>query len=335
MAKAKAKVQAAARPVSRHRREVEAERMNRILIVGGVVAVIAIAVGVIIFGWYQTQVKPLTKTVLTVEGTKYNLSHVVRRMELERNSNNAYDGQAILNLADDVLDRLELEGKVLAAAGELNVTVTDEDVANEIKNRGDLAEDVEASVFATELNRQLDQTGLKKNEYEQMIRAEIAEERIRNYFNLLAPASEPQIRAQWLATDSKEKLDEALSRLAAGGEFGEVSEEFSISAALGPGHGDLDWTARGGSFYVPQEAQDYLFAASTEAGDYSDGIEAGNLFYVVKLLEREDDRPLDETQRRAVAGREYFEWLDALNATLKIERDFTDDDEVRALDRII
>src|SRR3990170_5042717 len=97
---AKAKSQAAqgqqARPRPRAAQRVDPERFNRLLILGGVIAVILLAFGVIGYGWDATQIKPLSKTVLRVGDTKVSFGHLERRMELElTDSPGAYQGESI------------------------------------------------------------------------------------------------------------------------------------------------------------------------------------------------------------------------------------------------
>src|SRR3990170_5177816 len=115
---AKAKSQAAqgqqARPRPRAAQRVDPERLNRLLILGGVIAVILLAFGVIGYGWYATQIKPLSKTVLRVGDTKFSLGHLERRMQLTpSNSPGAYVGDQLIQLPDVTLNTLEFEALLL------------------------------------------------------------------------------------------------------------------------------------------------------------------------------------------------------------------------------
>src|SRR3990172_8549929 len=135
-----AKSQAAARGRGAHR--VDAERWNRLLILGGVVAVILVALGIIGFGWYQTHIRPLGKTVLRVADTKISLAHLERRMRLERQEQPfAFQGESLLQLPDLVLSQLEVEATLLEGAEQLDITVTEEEVDAKIREEGNLAED--------------------------------------------------------------------------------------------------------------------------------------------------------------------------------------------------
>jgi len=177
------------------------------------------------------------------------------------------------------------------------------------------------------------ESGLKESEYRQKLKAELLQEKVNNYFIFLAPKVEPQVRGRWIISDDQQKTEDALERLKAGEDWGTVSADVSLAGGGGPGGGELDWTPRGGSVFLPRDAQDFLFEA--EKGELSGIIETGSLFYIVQLLDRDDERPITDEQKPIVGGREVFEWLDSLNTKLDIKRDFTDDDTARALDEII
>lgn len=328
---AKTKSQSQVAQPGRGARESDAERWNRILIIGGVVAVVLVAIGFIGFGWYQTQISPLGKTVLRVGETKFNLAHLERRMRLMREENPffAQPGQSALLLPDSVLAQLEREAKLLEGASELNLTVSEEEVAQRVRERGNLAEEVEASLFAAEFRRQVESSRLKENEYRQMLRAQLLEEKVRAYFAFLAPKAEPQVRARWLVRDERDQAEVTLQRLEAGEDFDTVAQDVSPEATGAGQGGELDWAPRGGSAFLPDDVEDFLFEA--EPGERSGIISVGNFYYIAELLEQDDDRALDEQQREQVANRQMSDWIQGLDNTLDIERDFTDEDLGKAL----
>lgn len=317
---------------ARAARRTDAERWIRLLVVGAVVAVILVAVGFIGFGWYQTQVKPLDKVVLRVEDTKFNLAHLERRMKLERRENSYFagSGEELLGLPDSVYADLQLEAKLLEGADELNITVTEEEVFQRVRERGNLADDVAQSLFAEEFRQQVQDSGLKENEYRQMLRAELLKEKVRAYFVYLAPKTEEQVRARWILLGDQDLADETLQRLEAGEDFATVAQEVSLDSSTAEEGGELDWQPRGG---FPDELEKFLFEG--EPGQRSDVISARGLFYIAELLERQDDLTLGEQQRQQVANRQMNEWLGGLDGTLDIERDLTSEDALRALEDIL
>ena len=330
MAKAKSRQVQRAQQRARVVHPADSERMNRLLILGGVVAVVVIALGIIAFGWYQTQIKPLGKTVLQVGELKFSLGHLERRMSLELEDNPFYQGQSGLVLAETVMSRLEEEGKLLQAGAELDLTLAEEDLATEVRQRGNLADDVEASVFANEFRRQVEESGLNDGEYRQMLQAEIMRDKVRAYFTFLAPAEEPQVLARWIVVNSQEGADEALQRLAAGEDFVEVGRALSLDVARAEqGDKEEDWSPRG--LFPSQELEDFLFE-DAKIGERSDIVIVGDLFFITELIDRDESHALGDVQRQRVAEREMQDWLDGVDVA--VERDFSQEDAARALNDI-
>ena len=324
MAKSKAQPAPRARPSARAR-HADSERWNRIFIIGGVLAVVLIVVGIVAYGWYDTKIKPLGKTVLTVEDTKVSLAHLERRMEYELKVSPgiANDPNRALGFADETLAQLEFEGTVLASIGGIDIAVTDEDVASEVKSRGNLAEDVEAKIYANEFRRQVKDSGLKENEYRQLLAAQLATDKLAAYFAFLAPAAEPQVKARWMTFDTSEAAQQALERVRAGEDFAAVGGELALDPPL-----ERDWSPRG-SLLLPKEVEDFLFGA--QAGQLSEVISVSNAYYVAELQGTEPERPLTDEQRPQVAQRNMNEWIQEQNGKLTIEKNLSQEDALKAV----
>jgi parvulin-like peptidyl-prolyl isomerase len=333
MAKAKSQPAPQARPKRRSTARVDPDRVNRLLILGGVAAVILIAIGVIGYGWYATHIKPLGRTVLQVGDAKVSLGHLERRMSMRYDSNPlAYNTDTILSLPDEVYNTLQYELILLQAAPQIDVEVTDEELDTEIRNRGSLAPDAQPQLVAQAFRRQVDDSGLKADEYRQMVRAELLREKVLNYFVFLAPSAETQVRVQWMVFESKEEADAALARVNGGEDFATVANEVSIQSQSAQDGGIVEWSPRG--TYPDEKIETFLFddAAPDEV---SDVLVTDQFYYVIKLLGREVDRPLDEGQRRLVANRAMTDWLDEAQQEIGVEQHFSDEDAVRAINDIL
>ena len=326
MARTKAEAKAEAQAIEQRRSAqlATAERRNRYFIVGGVVAGILVALGFIVFGWYQTQIRPLGKTVLQVEDTKFSLAHLERRMRLEFDQSFQFtQGLTLGQLANVVLGELELEATLLEGAEQLEIFVTDEEVDAEVRARGNLADEVAANLFAQEFRRQVEASGLEPDEYRQFLRASLTQNRVLDYFAFFVPSEEPQVLIRWIVLDDEEQAKEAFLRLENGEDFAEVARQISIETSTSEEGGLVDWSPRGA---FPSEAvENYLFEEA-EPGVYSEVLASGQLFYILELVEQDDNRALDEGQRLVVANRELASWIDDVNDTLDIERDFTAED---------
>lgn len=309
------------------------ERWNRRVIIGLIVAVILGAVGLIGFGWYQTQIKPLDKTVLRVGETEFNLAHVERRMSdlLEQNPFYGQSQQNALLLADIVILDLEREAKLIEAAGDLDITATNDELNAEIRQRGNLGEETTDSDFAATLNQQVNTSGLRENEYLQMLRADLLQQKVSVHFTELAPEREAQVLGRWILLADEEEAEVALERLEAGEDFAVVAGDLSTDTPTADQGGDLGWRTHGG--FLDQGIEDFLF--DSQPGERSEIISTRSGFFIVELVDQDDDRELDDFQQQVVVAREMNDWLNSLDDTLDISRDFADEDRIRALNDVL
>lgn len=330
MAKAKARSQPP--PPREPARRSDGEQWANRFIIGGFVAVVLLVGGVIAFGWWFTQIRPLDKTVLRVENTEFNVRHLQRRVNLSAtlfNTNilQSFSGVDFVNL---VLSRLEREAKLLEAADELDISVTDEEVDAEIIRLGNLSQGADSGVFAAELRRQVDESGLKLNEFLQMIRADLLDVKAGDQFAEGAPESGPQVRARWFLTarDNGDLAQSMLERLRAGEDFDALDAELADVSST-----EIDFSPRFPGQFPSSDVEEFLFSAQVD--EFSEVIQTSTSLYVVQLLEREDDRELNESQRQAFGSQELNAWLLDLNSRLTIERNIDIEDAARALSDLI
>ena len=316
----------------REERSADSESANRRLIIGGVIAAILIAIGFIAFGWYQTQIRPLNKTVLRVEDVKFSLAHLERRMRLENEGNPFYISSLdnLRLLPGVVINQLTAEAAILKGGSEFDLTVNDEDIAGAVRVRGNLSPEVEATVFADEFRRQVEESGLKRSEYEQMLRASVMEEKVREHFQSLAAQEEPQVRASVIRVNAEDEADRALDLLAGGEDFIDVA----VLVDADPTSLELDWFPRAGSPQVVSDVEDFLFDTETEVGSRSEIISAVGFFFIAELLERDDAHSIDEDQLLLIAEREFTAWVVDLRERLDIEQDFSSEDATGAINDI-
>jgi parvulin-like peptidyl-prolyl isomerase len=315
-------------------RRTDPEQISRILLVGGVVAVLLIAAGVIAFGWYQTEIKPGGKTVLQVGETEYSLNALTRRVKLTVKENTTFQQQQYAQVLPDYLMlQLEREAKLLERANTINdITVTEEEIDNKIKENGSLAADADARAFAAEYSKQVEASGLHRDEFRQKIRADLLEEKVRNYFLYLAPAEEAQVRARVIVVEDVGEGRQVLERLAAGEDFATVAREVSKDTTSAEKGGEVDWSTRGA--FADAKIEDFLFDEEAKAGDRSEVIDTDAGAYIVELIERADSRALDATQKQLVADRELRDWLKAQDEELTIERHLSAEDTNRVLNDV-
>jgi parvulin-like peptidyl-prolyl isomerase len=320
------------RAQARSTRKADPEARNRTLIVGGIIAAILLVLGIIAYGYYSTQIQPRGKVVLTVGDEKFTLGHVERRMQRDFDESKSIylqSPQLLESLPDQVMSELTREGKLFTSAGELNIEVTEADVDAEIASQAGVAAG-DNQAFANAFRDQVKQSGLHAGEYRDMIRAQVLERKVRDYFTFLAPKAEPQVRARWILVADEDDAQKAITRLEAGEDFAALAKELSQDTSNKDTGGVVEWAPRGG--LGAKEVEDFLFKANV--GERSEAIEASfGGWYVAELLDKDENRELDDSQKQIVVSRLTNEWLDKLEVPVEGGK-LSDDDLQHALDSL-
>ena len=143
--------------------------------------------------------------------------------------------------------------------------------------------------------------------------------------NIIERQENEQAHVQVILVGSMEEGTMVMQRLIAGEDFGELAREFSQDVTSRELGGDLGWitpdvktTAFDDAVFNPEAGETGILGpihdnAVTTTGGY----------WLVKVVDREENRPLDEEQKDALAGQAYNEWVAQLweDATDEIRQD--------------
>lgn len=124
------------------------------------------------------------------------------------------------------------------------------------------------------------------------------------------PASVEQVRVRQIRLNDAETAQEALGRLASGREFDELAYQFD--PLMG---GDLGWLPKG--YLAEAVLEEAIF--TLEPGEISPLIETGLGFHILKVIEREDQRPLSPDARFVLQERALQDWLDERRSQSEIQ----------------
>jgi parvulin-like peptidyl-prolyl isomerase len=329
-AKAKAPTRAAESRAARARahQRIDPERMNRLLILGGVGALVAIVLGIIAFGYWNEEIKPQSKTVVRVDDTEISFGHLQRRVELSVDQNSFLQQQSsaqiLLALPETTAQQLKREAKVITAADELGISATDEEVEAAVLQDIDIPDESDPKVISEAIADKVDATGLHQDEYFWMIKAQVLEQKIRDHYTAQAPANEEQVKPRWIVVGDQETADAVALRIQNGDDFATVAREVSTDTASKEQGGAIDWRIRGTFNDAGDTIEGFLFSAAV--GDVSEPLQGNAGFFIVKLDGKEAARKLTETQKSEYGSRELNEWLDELEVTHRVEQDLTEED---------
>lgn len=125
------------------------------------------------------------------------------------------------------------------------------------------------------------------------------------------PYTAEQIRASYIQLDDAALAEDLLSQIREGADFAGLAAQYSRDSVTGPAGGDLGFFARG-SLLVP-EVEEVAYQLQLE--EISDVItvtdpESGKVtHYIIKVTERDPDRPLNTDLRYQLLQERFDSWL--------------------------
>jgi parvulin-like peptidyl-prolyl isomerase len=134
------------------------------------------------------------------------------------------------------------------------------------------------------------------------------------------PVTAEQIHARHILVATEEEAKTVLERLQAGEDFAALAKELSQDTSTKDNGGDLGWFPRG---QMVTEFEDAAFAL--QPGQTSDPVETSYGYHIINVIERDANRPLDETileQRRASA---LDDWLATQRQSEAVKRYWSSD----------
>ena len=225
MAKKKAekpKREVTKRQLSRWQRQ---KKRQRIILGSGILIILAVlsVVGSGVYNrWYIPEYKPLHETVIEVNDTKFDMNYYIKMLKIYGEGQPSY---IMYYLADEVVGYIEQNELIRQEAMELGISVSDNEVDEELES------------YDPPLSK----------DYRDVVRTQLLVDRLRDeYFEQQVPmfAGQRYILAMFLESESQ--ASEVRVRLEAGeGDFAELAGELSLDAICKAKEGDLGWRPEG------------------------------------------------------------------------------------------
>ena len=132
------------------------------------------------------------------------------------------------------------------------------------------------------------------------------------------PTTAEQVHARHILVETEEEAQEALDRLNAGEDFAALAK--GLSADTSDEGGDLGWFPRG---QMVPEFEEAVFAL--QPGETSDLVKTSFGYHIINLIERDADRPLDESVLDQWKASSLEDWLAERRYTDDVERYWSSD----------
>lgn len=142
--------------------------------------------------------------------------------------------------------------------------------------------------------------GYSDQSFRVALKREAAAAWMRDKIMTSVPLAADQVHVRQILLYNQDNAQKILDQLKGGSDFDELAAEVDPVT-----HGDIGWFARG--YLAEKPVEDAAFAL--EAGKYSDIIQDSVGFHIIKLIERQADRPLSPDELLTLQNRAVEDWL--------------------------
>ena len=150
------------------------------------------------------------------------------------------------------------------------------------------------------------ETGFTERDFRYLIETSILREKLEAALKAEAPTTGEQVHARHILVKTREEAEQVLARLRAGESFEALAQEVSTDESNKDKGGDLGWFGRG---VMVKAFEDAAFAL--EPGQISDIVETSFGFHIIRVDERDPNRPLEGAALQQAQEKAVEDWFNA------------------------
>lgn len=163
-------------------------------------------------------------------------------------------------------------------------------------------------------------TGLTEAQFRALFEISLLTQRVREAIQSEVPTSEEQIHAYHILVETEEEAKAVLSRLQSGEDFAALAKELSKDTGSAEKGGDLGWFPRGVMVEPFEEA-----AFALQPGQISEPVKTDFGYHVIKVVERDSNRPLEPEMLETKRGEAWQKWLETQRTSEGVKRYWSSD----------
>ena len=279
------------------------------MVVSAIIVAAVVLVGV---AYYQQYYAPLRRVVINVDDTQIRMGYFLDRLRLS--------GSGGIGM----LQTLTNEELIKSGTAALGITVTSQDVDNELRRMAVSGDNVTISEaeFREWYRQLLNDNRMSDAKYRETVKNRLLSGKLQDYLNRQIPPSVEHSLVFGIFVNTYEEALAAKERVESGEDFTKVAMEVSIDTTTGEKGGELDWFPEGTLF------RDQIDPFSLEVGQVSDPAaivddpnSAPQAFYVLMVKERAV-REIQPAYLSEVQRTRFNDWLNAETAQHEIKWDY-------------
>jgi parvulin-like peptidyl-prolyl isomerase len=302
---------------------------------------VVVAIGLLVFAWWDQNIRPRTELAIRVGDRSYNMEYWARRFQMAYDDPaNASDAQSgfTTTLRETTSSDIETEAVLLQRADQLGISAGENEIDKEMLVRNNVAvvtdtpEGQEASPddplqltpgMANVIRAQLQRYGLTLEQYREIYHAGLLRQKAEQHFTDQQPARAPQAKVRVLQFPSESDSRIAIQKIQSGeASFEELAESVSLDQAGKGVGGARDWLPRG---VLPPALEEAAF--SLPLNTLSEPLDSGlpNGWFVMRVDDRSDERDVSEAVRKEMGRRQLQAWIDEQRQSLGVTNNVTAD----------
>ena len=282
-------------------------------VIVGILLIVALAVvGYAFTSDYVEEQRLPGSTAIKVEDTGIRLDYFSKRLKIYvgQFGGQGTDAAQPASALPAVADLLIQEEILFRFAEERNVTVSDEEVDDAIATR--LSTGVDDPSFDLIFQQEVTRSQLSEDEYRRMVEASVLADKMKQGFEKEVPKTAESAHYRQILVGSEEKAQEILDEMKAGGDFAALAKESSLDTATKEKGGDVGWVPKG---VLDPSLEELIFALDPKG---LTNIPVSQGVFLIQMVEKDDDHPVEDTQKGPLAGRSFQNWLREKKAALDI-----------------
>lgn len=296
------------------------DRNMRFAILGGVAALLLLVLGTLGYRLYDNNFAQPRSTVLTVGGQTVSLRYYTDRL-FTFASDNQSSGQSLPLLEQALLAKLEDEELTVLLAKSNGISVSEEDITNQIAAELGVPVAGAGSSFDTLYRDKLKTTKMSDGHYRRLTRVTIANDRLLDKFEKDGGTTGETVAVRAVVSKSKVTADAVLARIKAGEDMGTVAQTESIDLNSRQKDGVLDSQPVA---LLPESIRSAL--AAVKDGEIVGPVDADGNFWVLKVENRDAQGILSTTNIRQLAQLKLDNAIKELKTTTNTKRSLDSSD---------
>jgi parvulin-like peptidyl-prolyl isomerase len=179
------------------------------------------------------------------------------------------------------------------------------------------ARDNAESQFALFQDDVFDQAHLSMEEFKELyVVPQVVRTRVNHELTSAVPQKADQVRAQHILVGTEELANQLYEQATGGADFGQLARTSSTDTATAATGGQLGWFTRQ---EVPAPLAEAAF--TLEPGQISQPVQTGFGWHIIRVLERQEDRPLSAAQYQLATDKVIETWLEEQRSQASISTD--------------